>query len=119
MQQEDGGPWAHGTIERHGLDDHKARGYKIRVTETGCVISRMMGHMKATPISVKDYLWKEMLKANRPQAHDKLSKVIHHFALLNQQNHLNNLKMEAKDKSQNYTSYKTQINRLPGRNKAK
>ena len=29
VQQEDGGPWGHGTIVGHGTDDQKGRSYKI------------------------------------------------------------------------------------------
>ena len=37
-----------------------------------------------------------MSKANRPQADDKLSKLIDHFASLNQNEHLINLEIEGK-----------------------
>ena len=56
----------------------------------------MKRHVKATPISVEDYL-RKMSKANRPQTNDKLNKLIDHFALLNQHEHLCNMGTEGED----------------------
>ena len=45
----------------------------------------------------KDHLRKNVLKAYRLQAENKFSKVIDHFTLRNQYEHLNNLDIEGKD----------------------
>ena len=65
-----------GTIVLHGTGDHKGRCYKVQMTRTRCIITRMKRHVRATPILVEDYMRKEMSKANRPQTDDKLNKLI-------------------------------------------
>ena len=53
--------------------------------------------MRATLISVKDCLRKELSKAGRPQMNDKLNKLIDCSTLLNKDEHFNNLEMEGED----------------------
>ena len=84
----------HVRIVGHGSDADKGKSYKIRMMKTKCIITRTRRQVKATPISVKDYLSEEMSKANRPQAYDNLSKLIDYFALPNQHDHLSNLEIE-------------------------
>ena len=62
MQQEDREPHMHRTVVGHGSDDHKGRSYNIRMTKTGCIITRMKRYIKANPISVDDYPRKKMSK---------------------------------------------------------
>ena len=39
VQQGDGGPWTHGTIEDKGSHNHHYRSYKIHITKTGRIIT--------------------------------------------------------------------------------
>ena len=50
----------HGTIIGHKSEEHDRRRYKIRVTKTGCTITRTKKHVKDTPISADDCLRNEM-----------------------------------------------------------
>ena len=53
--------------------------------------------MRATSILAEDDLRREMLKVNRPQTNDKLNKLIDHFAIQNQYEHLSNMGTEGED----------------------
>ena len=97
MQWKDRRPLMYGTIVLSGSDDHKGKDYQMGVMKTRHTITGMKRCVRAIPISVGDYPRKEMPKVNRPQADDKLNELTDHFALLNQNEHLNNLKKEAKD----------------------
>ena len=79
----------HGTVVGHGSEDHKGQSYKMRVIMTGCTITKMKQHLRATPISVEDYLRKEMSNANR-------CKPIHCFAQINMDDECHNMEMEEK-----------------------
>ena len=79
VQQEDGGHWMHKTMVGHGTDKHKGRSYKIQVMKIGYIITRIKTLEKASPISVEDYLRKEISENNRLQT----KKLIHCFDLLN------------------------------------
>ena len=92
---EDRGWWMHGIIVGYGSDNHKGRIHKIKIMKTECIITMVERHMTATPMLVDDYLRKKMLKANRPQAEDKLNEIIDYFSLLNQNDNFN-LEMEEK-----------------------
>ena len=39
--REDVRPWMHCVVEGHGYEDHNGRSYKIRVTKTECIMTRM------------------------------------------------------------------------------
>ena len=67
----------------HGSEDHKCQKYRIRVMKTGSTITRTKRHLKPTPISVEDYMRKEILKTNRQQTDDKLNDLIDCFAQIN------------------------------------
>ena len=83
----------------------------------GCIITRMKKCMGAIHTLREDYIRKEMLKASRLQADNKLSEPIDYLALLNQHEHLNNLVMVGKDIMLKQTTSKVHKNRSPGRNK--
>ena len=51
----------------HGIEDHRGRNYKIRLTKTRCIINGMKRDVKASPISLEEYLRNEMLKSYRTQ----------------------------------------------------
>ena len=55
-----GHPGYHGTIVRHGLDDHHGRSYKLRVSKIGHSITRTQRHTRATMVMAKEYLGKWM-----------------------------------------------------------
>ena len=56
VQQEDGGKWTDGRVFGRGDHNHSNRSYTIRLTKTGCIINRNSKHIKATPITAKQYL---------------------------------------------------------------
>ena len=62
----------------------------------GHILIRMKRNVRASPISVDDYLRNKMLQSNRSQTGKKLCEVIDHFTMLNQHGYLNNLEMEGK-----------------------
>ena len=66
VKWEDAGPWTHGTVVDKSLN------YKINVMQTRCSFTRENSHVIAIPVSVIDYIRKEILKANRLQTDDKL-----------------------------------------------
>ena len=53
VQWEDGGLWTHGTVVGRGDHNHGNRSYLIRISKTGCVVTRNSKHTKATPITAK------------------------------------------------------------------
>ena len=65
--------------------------------------------MRATPTAAKDYLRKEISKANRPQIDNLLNELIDYFSQINKQKHLKNMAKQVKDmvpktmKSQRHT----------------
>ena len=98
VQQEHGGLWTHGTIVRHGAEDNRGTSYKIRVTKTRCIITRVKRHVKATPISVEDYLRKDMSKANRTQTINSMNLWTTFVQLMTCSNeHLNEMETEEND----------------------
>ena len=81
----------------HGTDGHRGGSYSIRVTKTGCTITRMKSHMKTTPIPAIEYLRNKVSKANRTQTDNKPNELIGHFAQLHNQENWNKMEMEGKD----------------------
>ena len=72
------------------------------------------------PISVEDCLKKEMLKANRLQAGDKLNELTVNFALLNQHETFKSFGNGGKrHNAKHNTTYKACNNRSAERNKTK
>ena len=74
----------------HESDNHRGRSYKIRAMKDKEIC-------KSHPHITEDYLRNGMLKANRPQADNKLNELIDCSALMNQHEHWNTLEMEVKD----------------------
>ena len=56
IQCEDGGPWTHGTIIKHGDLSHNGNMYRIWVSKTGCIITQNARHVKMTSIMADQYL---------------------------------------------------------------
>ena len=56
VQQEDGGLWTHGTVVGRGDHSHSNRSYMIRFSKTDQVVIRNSKHIKATPVTAKQYL---------------------------------------------------------------
>ena len=56
VHRADSGPWVHGTIVMHGTGDDNGRCYKVGTTKTGCIITRLKRHMKASPLSADTML---------------------------------------------------------------
>ena len=81
VQWEDGGPWTHGT----GNDNHFNKSYTIRVTKTGCIITRNSKHIKTTLITAEQYL-RDQLTQHTEDPLDKILKQYESLSLHNVQN---------------------------------
>ena len=64
----------HGNTVGHVIEDQKRGNYKI-VTKTRHTITRAKKYVMVTPVSVEDYLRKEMPKAKRTQTNDNLNEL--------------------------------------------
>ena len=56
VQQEDGGPWTHGTIIRMGDYNHHNCTYNIQITTMGRRITCNKQHNRLMPIAAEDYI---------------------------------------------------------------
>ena len=75
VQQEDGGPWTHGTVIGKGDHNQHNRSYKIQVTKSGRIIT-CNRHMKPTPITTEDFLH---YQANKHTEIDPLDAILDHI----------------------------------------
>ena len=81
MQREDIGPQTHGVVIEHGNQDHNSLLYKIHVTKTGHIITRMAWHVKLKPITTEQCLGDQLNKAkNYAQDNSDFEKLIHTYA---------------------------------------
>ena len=53
VEQEDGGPWTHGTVVGRGDHNHNNKSYTVSITKTGCFIPRNCKHIKTAHITVE------------------------------------------------------------------
>ena len=65
VQCKDGRPLTHGTVVRHLSNYHDGRSYKIRVSKTGCIITRTDRHVKTTLIIAEEYLRNAVAKKDK------------------------------------------------------
>ena len=72
----------HERIIRHGSEDHNGKCYKIKVTMTGCIITKTKSPVTATPISAEHYLRNEIMKDKKWCTDNKLNKLIGKFATI-------------------------------------
>ena len=56
VQHEDGRPWTHGTITKHGNPAHYGQSYKVWILKTACIVTRIMRHIKKTLITAEQYI---------------------------------------------------------------
>ena len=66
----------HGIIIGHGTNNQNGRSYTIRVTKTGCAITRMKKHITPTYITAEDCLQIEMTKAYQTLTADILNEML-------------------------------------------
>ena len=45
VQRDDSGPWTHGTVVDHNKAEHNMQSYDIRLTLSGCIITRNIKHI--------------------------------------------------------------------------
>ena len=90
--------WMHGTIIGYRSEDQNSRCNKIRVIKTGCIIIRTKQHVTANPISTEDYIRIEVQKDNKQQLDGKLSELKDRFAKLHNDEQLNIMELDRKDK---------------------
>ena len=60
VQQEDGGPWTHRTIEDKGYHNHHNRSYKVCITKTGRIVTCNRQHVRPTPIKAENFLHNQL-----------------------------------------------------------
>ena len=70
--------------------------HKVRVMKGGYIIIMLKKHVRATQI-LTSYHRKETNKSKKPHTVDKLNKLIDHFAMLSQHEHLSNVESEEED----------------------
>ena len=56
VQQEDGGPWTHGTIVGTGDHNHNNCSYTIQLTTNGRRITHNRQHVKPTSVTADTYI---------------------------------------------------------------
>ena len=56
VQQEDGGPWTHGTVVGIGDHNHRDKSYTIQLTTNGRCITCNRHHIKPTAVTVDTYI---------------------------------------------------------------
>ena len=56
MQHEDSELWTHSTIMEHEEPSNNSGSYEINVTETECITTRNLRHVKRMPLAAKQYL---------------------------------------------------------------
>ena len=59
-------------------------------------------HVKATPVSAKDYPRDEILKANQPYETDRINEPLDHFTLVHIHEHSNEMEMERNDMAKTF-----------------
>ena len=72
VQQEDGGPWTHGTVVDKGNHNHHNRSYKLQVTKTGRIITCNRQHIKPTPITAESFLHNQVSKHTKTDPLDTI-----------------------------------------------
>ena len=76
VQQEDRGPWTHGTIIGKGDHNHHNRSYNIEVTNTARIITHYRQHIKPIPITAEDYI---CYQGNKHTKIDPLDAILDHI----------------------------------------
>ena len=61
VQQEDDGLWIHSTIVGIGDHNHNNRSCTIRITRTGCIVTRNSKDIKTTPITAEQYFRDQLI----------------------------------------------------------
>ena len=93
VQQENGGPWTHGTVVGRDDHNHGNRSYTIRLTKTGCIINRNSKHIKAKPITAEQYL-RDQLTQHTEDPLDKILKQYEKLSIENVPHNPNNRRRE-------------------------
>ena len=75
VQHENRGTWMHGTIARHGLEDHNKRCCKSKVMKTRQVNKGAKLHVTVIPLSAEDYLWNQRMKTNGQPIDENVSEI--------------------------------------------
>ena len=73
VQQEDGGPWTHGTVEGIGDHNHHNKLYTIQLTTNGRSITCNRHHIKPTAVTADAYIQYQLTKQHSTRA-DLLAK---------------------------------------------
>ena len=76
VQQEDRGPWTHGTVVNKGSHNHHSRTYKIQVTKTGRIITHNKQHIRPTPITAENFPCNQLSKHSKT---DPLDTILDHI----------------------------------------
>ena len=68
VQQEDGGPWTHGTVVGTGNHNHHNKSYTIQLTTNGRCITCNRHHIKTTSVTVDTYIQYHSTKQQNARA---------------------------------------------------
>ena len=74
--------WTYGTVVGRGDHNHSNRSYMIRITKNGWEVRRNSKHVKATPITAKQYLGDQLTKYKT----DPLDEILKHHEKLAHEN---------------------------------
>ena len=79
VQQEDGGPWTHGTVVGIGKCNHHERFYTIQLTTNGRHITCNRHHIKPTAVTADTYIQYQSTKQHGTRA-DPLAEMLNNIA---------------------------------------
>ena len=54
VQRGNDSPWTHSAVVDHDIKEHNNRPYKIHVTKTGHMITRIVHHIKEMPLTIEE-----------------------------------------------------------------
>ena len=78
VQQEDGGPWTHGTIVGTGNHNHHNKSYTIQLTTNGRCITCNRHHIKPTAVTADTYIQHHSTKQQNTRA-DPLAEILNNI----------------------------------------
>ena len=78
VQQEDGGPWTHGTVVCTGNHNHHNKSYTIQLTTNGRCITCNRHHIKPTAVTADTYIQYHSTKQQNARA-DPLAEILNNL----------------------------------------
>ena len=78
VQQEDSGPWTHGTVVGTGYNNHHDKSYTIQLTTNGRCITWNRHHIKLTAVTADTYIQYHSTKQQNARA-DPLAEILNNI----------------------------------------